>query len=34
VLDPPKRLKQRFLDKVVGVGDIPRPFRQPADAQR
>ena len=29
VLDSLKRLKQRVLDKVVGVGEIARPFRQP-----
>ena len=30
VLDPLKRLNQSFLDKVIGVGQIARPFRQPA----
>jgi hypothetical protein len=29
VLDPLKRLNQSVLDKIIGVGEIPRPLRQP-----
>jgi hypothetical protein len=34
VFDSLKRLEESFLDKVVRVGEIPRPVRQPALAQR
>ena len=30
VLDPLERLKQGVLDKIIGVGEIARPLRQPA----
>jgi hypothetical protein len=28
-LDPVRRLKRGALDEIIGVGPIPRPFRQP-----
>jgi hypothetical protein len=30
VFDPLERLKQGVLDKIIGIGEIPRPLRQPA----
>jgi hypothetical protein len=30
VLDPLERLNQGVLDKIIGVGQISRPLRQPA----
>src|SRR4029434_10685849 len=30
VFDPLERLSERVLDKIVGVGEIARPLRQPA----
>ena len=30
LLNPLKRTKQGFLDKVVGVGEVARPFRKSA----
>jgi hypothetical protein len=32
VFDPLKRLKQGVLDKIIGVGEIARPLRQPASS--